>query len=338
MSNSRVLLLGATISSVACYHTTSKDDSSPTDPGEQPGDGDSGTGSDDSEPGTGTTGCDTDDGYTLSWPDDARCTIERVDISNDGTVNQIHLEVRAAGGDLLREDRDEDGDGNPELRRIYTYTLEGLLESMGADMLGDGQLESRTTYRYDASLNLIEEARDSGLDCTVDQLRRYRYSDDGLREVIESGPTGAVLRIETFVYDEDGRLIRKELDSGGDGSPSARTHYSYDETGKLALEVKDSGTDASTFLRRVYHYDDDGALLRMVQDSGDPDTPVLEIRYTYDDDGRLVVEDRDFRTGDDERIRYTFTPNDTLERIETDRRADGTVDEVRTFQSYCPIR
>lgn len=96
---------------------------------------------------------------------------------------------------------------------------------------------------------------------------------------------------DTYIYDENGRLVSKL------GQYGSITTYAYDENGNLISETDKYGNTINS-----YTYDEDGRLSTKHTQYGST------ITYAYDDDGRLLTEtDQNGRT-----TSYTYDENGRL--------------------------
>jgi hypothetical protein len=78
-----------------------------------------------------------------------------------------------SNGNILTEEFDIDGDGTVDLRSTYTYDADGNVLTEESDIGGDGTVDLRSTYTYDADGNRLTRESDVGGDGTVDSRCTY---------------------------------------------------------------------------------------------------------------------------------------------------------------------
>lgn len=102
-----------------------------------------------------------------------------------------------------------------------------------------------------------------------------------------------------WIYDENGRLLKKEYRSG-DVLNSLITYF-YDAEGKITKEVFKSNSGETEYL---YTYDEKGQLAKIVWDGLYMEDTYIQ--YTYDDAGRLLQEYKCFDLGEYSAMDYIY--------------------------------
>jgi hypothetical protein len=183
-----------------------------------------------------------------------------------------------------------------------------------------------------------------GPDGRIDSQTSYFYDDLGRVTVTLTVCIGRCealpIRMETS-YDEAGRVSLLEIDQGADGTTDSRIAYQYEVDAEDQVIAKDVDFDADGTLDQRYTYvlDDQGRVAEMHWDSDTDGFDNMVMQYTYDLAGRLVSEERDGNLGDgapdgqvDERVSYTYDPDDNLVGRDDDLGADGTVNNRTTYE------
>ncbi|UCE85401.1 MAG: hypothetical protein JSU66_13815 [Deltaproteobacteria bacterium] len=166
-----------------------------------------------------------------------------------------------AGGALVRELSDEDGDGTAD-RSVRYDPHSGAIASVEEDMNRDGTFDSWSQY---ADGTLARRRSDADFDGTIDTWTFYEAGSiarheqdtnaDGFRDRIGYYENGQLAREEVdrsgrghpdlvLYYDEKGRVRVSEEDVDGDGVPDVRAHY---RKGKLKRReiLTDAALDAT---------------------------------------------------------------------------------------------
>ncbi len=138
------------------------------------------------------------------------------------------------------------------------------------------------TYEYDESGNLKEETSftASGID---EFIKRYRYDDQNRRVYkandVGNGMTQEVYYTSTYLYDEQGLLIREDIFATG--APYAYILYTY-EGEKLTREDKYFvGNNDDSYCEGIeYNYDSEGRLqMRIMYDKSHSRTGHITYEY-----------------------------------------------------------
>jgi len=157
-----------------------------------------------------------------------------------------------------------------ELLAGFTMVKDVLLtiESTGKDQMGNTFKNEQGSWDY----------YENGL------IRR-REDNHPIRHLYEGG-------YYEWIYDENGRLLKKEYRSG-DRLDSLMTYF-YDAEGKITKEVFKSNSGETEYL---YTYDEKGQLAKIAWDD-------YYIAYAYDDAGNLIQEKSN--RGRTESMNYTY--------------------------------
>lgn len=144
------------------------------------------------------------------------------------------------------------------------------------------ELSSYYTYQYDESGNLTEETSftPDGIDMSI---KRYRY-DDQNRMVykandVGSGMTQEVYYTSTYLYDEQGRLIRENIFATG--APYTYILYTYEGEKLIRQDEYYVGTDEDPYCEGIeYSYDGEGRLqMRSKYDKSHNSTGYITYEY-----------------------------------------------------------
>lgn len=99
---------------------------------------------------------------------------------------------------------------------------------------GDGALDGRTTWTYDADLRLLSVEYDAGADGTVDS-RGVNTWEDGVetRSEADQDMDGTPDSVTTWTYDAAGNATLEEADTDGDGDVDRTTTWAWDADGHM---------------------------------------------------------------------------------------------------------
>ena len=199
------------------------------------------------------------------------------------------------GNDYKREEFRYDAGGRLVSVDVDLDAAEGAVSVGNVDLGAQGPVDRSIPYTYDADGKLISGGR-AGWWGLVTGMDTFAYDDAG-RLVTDREVSGDV--VYTWTYDEGGELLSYEYDFGGEAY-WVRT-YTYDADGNLLSDLDESGTgevwtyDADDRVTtsddgnelRTYHYSAEG-LLAWVSVWSDDWGDWGEYDYTYDADGRLA--------------------------------------------------
>ena len=146
-------------------------------------------------------------------------------------------------------------------RTSYTYDDEARTQTWTDD---DGQWS--TTYLDDQG-RVIRSVNFQGGESI------YEYSTDGLRRVITSYQSGALLSTHETIYDEQGRLIGSNL-YDENGQPESQVEYVYDDEANTKTQPKTNGG------WRVEYYDAEGRTY-LIEDYDETGELTMYQQYTY---------------------------------------------------------
>lgn len=192
--------------------------------------------------------------------------------------------------------------------------------------------DSRTSYQYDGSGNLVRSELDTEGDGEIDAQRTLVYGDESLLTLDSFFSQGADPRSEVaYEYDEEHRLIREtlwNLDTGSNPGDAITTTWQYNAGNQLVhREVSyDDGVTQSSF--QSWEFDTNGRLSHTRQ--GDNGEPAIEGQYYYyDAQGRLVrKEDGSYTPFSDSLSEWEFNETSTLYRTYYDSNGDGQSDTI----------
>lgn len=163
------------------------------------------------------------------------------------------------------------------LVEVYTLNEEGLIVKF-VRYDNDGSLYRTTDYTYDKKGNLVRE-----------------------HEVIIGNDYPS---IDTYTYDEAGRLIKIKHDYGHSYDEES---YTYDEAGRLVKETTTYSYD-DDFAEHVYTYNDKGQLIKKeykYNDEGVVETSSVTT-YTYDENGNPATMFEEYNDGETYLYEWTY--------------------------------
>jgi hypothetical protein len=110
----------------------------------------------------------------FTWDDEDRLVSEHVDLTDDGSIDQIiTYQYGPAGLRVIEEDLDADGQPDWTIRYNYGPNHRLLVEEWLSDELDT--VQARTTFRYDTFGRAVESEFDSGDDGRIDVRTFYDY-------------------------------------------------------------------------------------------------------------------------------------------------------------------
>jgi len=206
-----------------------------------------------------------------------RLAARQVETMRNGQSNQDHSRCDATRPGRTASEYDTDGDGVPDVRKVYQTVGEGsavraVLVCREVDLNHDGR---KDVFRF--------------------------YNDEGrtLREEEDHNFDG---RIDVITYFDNGQVVRREMDTNGDGMVDMRVYYRETASSENARTLgPESGTNrASARARDVRPFRAE----RELQNDNNPEFradywefydaqgQVVRIGWDYDRDGRADRWDR----------------------------------------------
>lgn len=208
------------------------------------------------------------------------------------------------------------------------------------DNNGDGSVDDRTTYSYDALGNITLVETDIGTDGTVDFRNRYTYNvhNQTLSDTIDGLAATVTPNRTSFSYDANGYPVLREDDANLDGVIDSRvssvsTVYGY----PIRYEYD---TDANGIIdrREVLTRDVNGhQILGEVDNNADD---IVDARYisTYDANGHWTLREVDDNADGivDERLTAAYDADGNQIAVAQDFNADGNIDStfIRDYDSH----
>ena len=95
------------------------------------------------------------------------------------------------------------------------------------DTNGDGKIDSKETYTYDANSNLTKYASDEDNDGKIDYAEIYTYDADSNILTKSYINNDKLSRKEIYTYDNHGNKLSMEIDEDGDGKIDYKETFSY---------------------------------------------------------------------------------------------------------------
>ncbi len=162
-----------------------------------------------------------------------------------------------------------------EYRVLYEYNETGL-KMKESNVIG-GSVTAYTAYAYEGK-TLVSEKYFENSELISDIA--YEYGDAGKltkltrQDMLEDSET-----VETYTYDDDGRLAQKQTTA--DGSLISRTEYGYDERGnELSVGIYGPDGAAISLTENEYEYDEPGNVIKCSRSQGDGEQDAV-IEYTW---------------------------------------------------------
>lgn len=238
-----------------------------------------------------------------------------------------------ANGRIVRDRRDENGDGLFDSTTEFDYREDGQVqEQRVSSAMGD----SRYTTVYDGQGRRIRFEQEYTGDGVVDECQRYTWGDHGrlVNEAQDDGCDGTLEAQTQFDYDALGNLIRKSSDNfGGDGVIDRIEAFEYTDSRhphRLTRELKDPDGDGTwEFVYRTT-YSPEGDVLMYEADEDDGRSRTVSVR---DENGRLVRQAYDAGADgtEDSVLEYTYDALGNLVLYEHDRDGDGAIDRREQY-------
>jgi len=250
-------------------------------------------------------------------------------------------------GNLIREEGDDDGDGQNDWSYEYVYDDAGNMTAAEYDEISEGT-KRKAHFFYDDKGNLIRREADNDYDGSTfaaDEIYSYEYALFGdewkmTKEMLDEDDDGDIDYTNVFFYDENDNLERLEYGFGEEAvEVYTATYFTYtgiDGDWYTRTSKTDLNFDANIDFSYLYDYDDQGNKSSMKSYIGDCDDDGVMISatyYVYDDTGNLIEEWYDENgDGNDDEVMYTSYYDDgRLWRQEYDRDLNDEIDLTYTW-------
>lgn len=198
------------------------------------------------------------------------------------------------------------------------------------DNNGDGSVDDRTTYSYDARGNVTLVETDIGTDGTVDFRNRYTYNANNqtLSDTIDGLAATVTPNRTSWRYDANGYAVLREEDTNLDGVIDSRVSSVSTVYGYPIRYEYDTSADGIIDRREVLTRDVNGhQLLGEVDNNADD---IVDARYisTYDANGHWTLREVDDNADGivDERLTAAYDADGNQIAITIDTDADGNID------------
>ncbi len=196
--------------------------------------------------------------------------------------------VRNADGLVVQTITSWEEDGVPMMEAsTFGYDAGGRLIEQEDDTDGDGIADRRAEWTHDAQGRVTREAWDDDLDGSVDRVTAQTWSASGeltSRTVREGGD---VVSSEAWTHDADGRILTWSRDA--DGEVVVIT-YEYTDDGLLTYQGTDADGDGFDEVWIDQTWNADGTLDRIADYRHDG---TFRTDHFYDDEGRLIRVEKD---------------------------------------------
>lgn len=198
------------------------------------------------------------------------------------------------------------------------------------DNNGDGSVDDRTTYSYDARGNITLVETDIGTDGTVDFRNRYTYNANNqtLSDTIDGLAATVTPRRTFWRYDANGYTVLREDDANLDGVIDSRTSSVSTVYGYPIRYEYDTDANGIIDRREVLTLDVNGHWILVEVDNNADD--IVDARYTatYDANGHLTLNEGDDNADGivDQRSTFAYDANGNRIVSSHDTNADGIID------------
>jgi serralysin len=156
-----------------------------------------------------------------------------------------------------------------------------------------------------------------------------------LVDIWGDGPLPLPDQIINWEYDETGRVTRELVDEDGDGRAERVTFYEFNDAGNITRELVDTSGDGSPNEAAFYRYDASGRLLRRYVDENGNGTIDAADATEYDSRGNVTAQySEHYNLGTVENgssFNHYYDEDGNRTRKETDRDANGTIDEIEEW-------
>tara|TARA_Y100000385_G_scaffold68503_1_gene68394 strand:+ start:586 stop:2481 length:1896 start_codon:yes stop_codon:yes gene_type:complete len=254
---------------------------------------------------------------------------------NGGLISFSQFSSQDLDGNILKEERDDDGDGVSDLIYTYTYDAKGNKTREERDVNGDGKLDRIYTYTYDSNGNQTRTEVDTDGDGAADEISTYTYDSNGNQIRMESDYDGDGVNDYFLLktYDLNGNLLKEEEDRDGVGPGDFILYisYTYDANGNQTNRKLDLDRDGQIDEIVNSSYDINGNLTRVEVERDSALS--YAATYTYDANSNITRDERD-ENGDgvlDKIYTYTYDANSNITRDERDENGDGAPDYIATY-------
>lgn len=235
-------------------------------------------------------------------------------------------------GDVVETRLDLDGDGEFEVRQLYTKVRDGDTITTDFDIDGDGEIDMRRVDRTEGDPDdEIIETEFRALRTIATSTEGWTYDERGNRigHTADNNGDGEPDLIEEFTFDDNDNLTHSEHDQDGDGRPERADDNIYDDEGRLVRIEIDLSADNSVEAVIVLSYDDEGRVTEQSWENTDG-FAFARTTMTYDDNGNLIVQER-VGLPDPQWNQYegfAFDDQDRITRYELDENGDGQFERI----------
>lgn len=160
-----------------------------------------------------------------------------MDAGPDGTLESITVRTLDAAGRTLEYAEDVGADGDVDLRFLHTYEGD-LLVRTDADLDGDGAIDVRESYGYDAEGRRLAIEGDSPPDGNPEYLVAYRYEPGRVTITGETVATQRVFLLRELDYDAAGNLVtERRRQTTGDTTVASTIRHDYSCFGPVGVQT-----------------------------------------------------------------------------------------------------
>ena len=167
------------------------------------------------------------------WTQGIRCNGR--DTDGDGQADEVYMARRDAKGNLVATASFRGNVDTPRLQYYERFHYDGrYLSRIDADMDGDLQydrvehLDYKLGKYYATRLDINADGEDD-----LRYLHEWRVDGQPARRLIDRSADGTIDRVETLLYDGEGRLTDYVISGDPDDPQSHRARYYYDERGRF---------------------------------------------------------------------------------------------------------
>jgi YD repeat-containing protein len=174
------------------------------------------------------------------------------DYQNDGVYDASSRTTHAIeDGRVVKSEVDVSDDGSIDEIQVFTYDDQGRLLTTSIDYGADGLVDFKSARTWAADGRSVVTASDMENDGVIDTTETETYDEAG--HLIASVSEGAAEARTEWSYDANGFLVAMRSDADGDGTWDYTSDYTNDDWGRPTLLVSaDVGLDTTSRTTWVY--------------------------------------------------------------------------------------
>lgn len=258
-----------------------------------------------------------------------RCAEERDD-DGDGEPDYIAQYVYDDDSNrLLVERYDRDADGDWDVLAEYIAEDDLIMEVVGVEARSD-EAYRRTYYMHDDQGRIRYVGFDTDDDGIIERSERFTYFGGFLSTIaIDELDDGDVDSLVALSFDEDGDLVRESLDEGADGSTDFEVRMAYLGGGRLGTREIDLDGDGEIDGLTLC-LEDQRLLTTWCQEDHDADGVFDLVTQSRRNSAGALVEERTFPAPSPTETAHTRHAYEAGERHPLDDRFLGYIGRLDT--------